>query len=179
MIKKDEIICPKHGSFFVMPTNFTDRKSGCPICNNSHLEEEMCLFLKKNNIKYIPQKHFQWLGLQSLDFYLPEYNVGIECQGIQHFKVTDYAFSNDKTPEEKFESGITYDIRKSERCKENGLTLLYFTHKENFKNEYYDNETFNFIYNRENIFFKKKDLLEKIKGLIVYTHSTHIPQYNV
>ena len=160
---KIEIICPKHGSFFAAPSNFIGKKSGCPICNNSHLEDEISRFLKENNVKNVPQKNFKWLGLQKLDFYLPDYNVGIECQGIQHFKPTNYYISN--TPEEKFEHIITYDIRKYERCQENGLVLLYFTYKYNFKNEYYNNETYSSIYHKDNVFFNKEALLEYIKKL--------------
>jgi hypothetical protein len=162
---KVEIVCPKHGSFWTTPTSFVSRKSGCPICNNSHLEDEICKFLSKNNIKSIPQKTFKWLGLQKLDFYLPEYNVGIECQGIQHFKVTNYVYSKPLTNEEYFEYNISNDIKKYERCKENGLTLLYFTYPVNFKKEYYDNVTYGSIYHRDNVFFNKEQLLSKIKGL--------------
>ena len=160
---KIEIICPKHGSFWTTPTSFISRKSGCPICSSSHLEHEMNQFLMKNNIKSIPQKHFQWLGLQSLDFYLPDYNVGIECQGIQHFIPTNNFGS--KKVEDCFEHILTYDIRKYVRCKENGLTLLYFTYPVNFKKEYYDNPTYGSIYHKDNVFFDKQVLLDKIKGL--------------
>ena len=41
--------------------------------------------LEDHGIEYVYQKRFPWLGLLSLDFYLPEYNVAIECQGEQHF----------------------------------------------------------------------------------------------
>lgn len=160
---KVEIICPKHGSFFVTPTNFINRKSGCPICNNSHLEDELSRFFKENNIKYILQRGFKWLGLQRLDFYLPDYNVGIECQGVQHFKPTQYV--NSKTPEKTFEDNVAYDIKKYERCKENNVLLFYFTYRFNFKNEYNNNKKYGFIYNKDNVFFDKEKLLEKIKGL--------------
>ena len=56
------------------------------MCVQSHLEEEISSLLKKNGIKYVYENHFNWLGLQSLDFYLPEYNLAIECQGEQHYK---------------------------------------------------------------------------------------------
>jgi hypothetical protein len=123
----------------------------------------MSRFLNENGIKSIPQKSFKWLGLQRLDFYLPEYNVGIECQGIQHFRPTQYV--NIKSAEETFENNVVYDIKKYERCKENGLTLLYFTYPINFKKEYYDNETYGSIYHKGNVFFNKEKLLNKIKGL--------------
>lgn len=38
------------------------------------------------NIKYERYKKFSWLKKQNLDFYLPDYNIAIECQGIQHFE---------------------------------------------------------------------------------------------
>ena len=46
---------------------------------------EIRLFLSNENVKYIQQKRFSWLGRQSLDFYLPDQNIAIECQGEQHF----------------------------------------------------------------------------------------------
>ena len=52
----------------------------------------MASFLQMNEIIYIEQKKFKdWLGAQSLDFYLPEYNIAIECQGLQHYKPVDFA----------------------------------------------------------------------------------------
>ena len=64
-----------------------------------------------------------------------------------------------------FEYNVSNDIKKYERCKENGLTLLYFTYPVNFKKEYYDNVTYGSIYHRDNVFFNKEKLLNKIKGL--------------
>ena len=164
---KIEIICKKHGSFWTTPTSFISSKTGCPVCNNSHLEHELKMFLNKNDIKAVPQKTYKWLGLQKLDFYLPDYNVAIECQGIQHFKITNYTYSTIRTPEETFEYNVSNDIKKSERCKENSLPLLYFTYKYNFKDKYYGNETYGSIYHRDNVFFDKQELLDKIKGLKV------------
>ena len=54
----------------------------------SKMESEIEILLKNNNIKYITQKTFDWLKYKDnlyLDFYLPEYNIAIECQGEQHF----------------------------------------------------------------------------------------------
>ena len=79
------IICPEHGEFWQRPDKHL-RGCGCPKCNYSSLERRIELFLLENNINFIPQQKFKWLGKQSLDFYLPEYNVAIECQGEQHFK---------------------------------------------------------------------------------------------
>lgn len=45
--------------------------------------------LEKNEIEFIYQansRYFPFLKRQSLDFYIPKYNVAIECQGEQHFE---------------------------------------------------------------------------------------------
>lgn len=67
--------------------------SVCKKCKNvkSKLEERTENILIKNNIRYEPQKEFNGLtGIKgrclSYDFYLPDYNVLIECQGGQHEK---------------------------------------------------------------------------------------------
>jgi hypothetical protein len=43
-----------------------------------------------NKIKYEYQYSCGWLNRQSLDFYLYEYNLAIECQGIQHFESIEF-----------------------------------------------------------------------------------------
>ena len=96
--------------------------TSCPCCRQSSLEAEISSFLKSNNIDFTPQKHFSWLGLQTLDFYLPKYNIGIECQGGQHFKVVDH-FGG----EEGFKQRKELDERKRKLCDENGVNLLYYS----------------------------------------------------
>ena len=104
---------------------------GCPSCKESKLEREIRLFLKDNNINFEYQKRFDWLGLQSLDFYLPEYNVAIECQGIQHFEPIDF-FGGKKALKETLER----DERKLQLCNENNVKLLYYsTHNNNIKDK--------------------------------------------
>ena len=62
----------------------------------------------------------RWLGLQHLDVYLPEYNIGLEYQGIQHYKPVDF-FGG----EEAFIKGQERDARKKHLCDENGCILIY------------------------------------------------------
>ena len=47
------------------------------------------LFLE-NNIEFEQQKKFDWLGRQTLDFYLPQYNCCIEIDGEGHEKPTRF-----------------------------------------------------------------------------------------
>lgn len=69
IFKKICIVCPEHGEFWQTPKNHL-KGSGCPKCAKSHLENEVELFLKNNKIEFECQKKFEWLGKQSLDFYL-------------------------------------------------------------------------------------------------------------
>ena len=64
-------------------------------------------FLAKQNINFEFQKHFDWLCRQSLDFYLPDYNIAIECQGSQHFEPNEF-FDGEKS----FNEQVKRDNRK-------------------------------------------------------------------
>lgn len=145
---KLRIVCPEHGIFYMSPNKHISRRQGCPLCNRSKLETEVEKLLKDNHIRYEPQKRFEWLGKQSLDFYLPDYNIAIECQGEQHFN--DVLFFNNISLEQRIE----LDERKFELCKEHNIDILYFTNikiGEEFlkKHKYY---------------FTNKELLQEIKN---------------
>ena len=122
---KSCIICPEHGEFWQTP-HMHLQGNGCPKCKQSHLERDISRFLEDNNIKYEYQKHFEWLGLQSLDFYLPDYNIAIECQGEQHFTPCNFG-SKTITNKESFKLMQERDERKKCLCEENGIKLLYYT----------------------------------------------------
>ena len=90
----------------------------------STLEEEVEEFLIINNIQYIPQKGFKWLKYknpQKLDFYLPDHNIAIECQGIQHFKDVPFFKQSKRTPIK------ILDENKRKLCEENGIRILYYS----------------------------------------------------
>ena len=116
------IICPIHGKFKQKPNDHL-QKRGCPMCNQSKLEREISIFLNENDIKFKQGYHIKWLGLQHLDFYLPKYNIAIECQGEQHY-ISFKHFGGDKRLNETIER----DQRKKQLCEEHGVKLLYFTH---------------------------------------------------
>lgn len=118
----------EHGVFHIKAVNLLVG-NGCPKCNMSHLEQKVRAMLVENGIVFVGQKRFGWLGLQSLDFYIPELNIAIECQGSQHFnedffisKGVDYAKNNFKVIQER-------DSRKKSLCKENNVRLVYFLEK--------------------------------------------------
>ena len=115
------IICPKHGEYTTTPNDYLNGHR-CPYCKSSVLENTVKKFLEENEIIFEYQKHFKWLGLQSLDFYLPKYKIAIECQGVQHFKAIDL-FGG----EEGYKSNLERDERKRKLCEENGVKLLYYS----------------------------------------------------
>ena len=123
---KVTIICPEHGEFWQRPSAHLNGQ-GCSKCNLSHLERSVMNYLDEHEIAYDYQKRFKWLGRQSLDFYLPDYNVGIECQGGQHFFPIE-RFGGDKT----FKNTLERDKRKKALCEKHGVKLLYYGNTPNY-----------------------------------------------
>lgn len=147
------ITCPTHGDFKQLPSVHLTG-GGCPLCNESHLESLVYKYLTDNNIKYIQQYKTSWLKRQSLDFYLPEYNVAIECQGVQHFQNIEF-FNN------TFEYCSTMDINKYKLCQENNIKLFYLLPNTKVDLSKVNNQYP--IYNKSNTFLTIKDLIEKVK----------------
>ena len=121
------IICPKHGEFLQTPYVHL-HGAGCPICNASKLEIETHSFLEKNNIEFIPQKRFHWLKNKknlSLDFYLPQYNAAIECQGQQHFDKVKWF--GQECSEKRFTECIMRDKMKNRLCRKHDIKIFYYS----------------------------------------------------
>lgn len=131
--KKVCIICPIHGKFEVTPNNHLSKKSGCPICNESKLEREITSILNKQNVKHERLKRFKWLGRQSLDIYLPEHNIAIECQGIQHFKPVDFAGKGEKWAHKLFKENKYRDDIKLKKCFTNNIKMIYVIDDEEYR----------------------------------------------
>ena len=120
------IICHEHGEFWQRPSHHT-RGVGCPKCNLSHLERSVMNYLDEVGFTYDYQKRFSWMGKQSLDFYLSDYKVGIECQGGQHFFPVE-RFGG----EDGFKQTLERDKRKKALCEKHGVKLLYFGDTPNY-----------------------------------------------
>ena len=76
--------------------------------------------------KVIHHYKTKWLGKQEIDIFVPHLNLAIEYDGIQHFKPIK-AWGG----EEGLKKNIERDKIKEEKCKENNVTLIRFTYKEN------------------------------------------------
>ena len=119
------IICPKHGEFWQAPGSHLSGK-GCPHCLSSKIEDTIETKLNEINVNFEKQKTFDWLKSKRnmrLDFYLPEYNIAIECQGKQHFDNIEYFGGNDGLKYRKYN-----DMIKLKLCKEHNINLLYFNY---------------------------------------------------
>lgn len=138
--------CEKCGNEWINQPRYLLLGSGCPICNKSKLEKKVENFLEENNVIFERQKRFNWLNKQSLDFYLPDYNVAIECQGEQHFRPVKFFGGINR-----YIDTINRDLKKKMVCNENVEIIYVFDKK--YKNYVNNNEILKEIYNNAKILF--------------------------
>ena len=121
--RKVTITCPIHGDFEQLAYDHHQGK-GCPKCRRSWMENDIEDWLVENGLKYIHQYRPKFLvdgkSHFSLDFFLPDYNVAIECHGAQHFVGHTFYSKN-------IEDIVRRDKRKKQLCEENGIKVLYYT----------------------------------------------------
>lgn len=107
-------------------------KQYCNECSNrSRLEGRSVDFFKSNNIKYESEKTFDGCinpntnYLLRYDFYLPEYNTLIECDGIQHFEpIRFFNAITDEEAEIKFKDQQYKDNIKNQYALQNNIKLI-------------------------------------------------------
>ena len=143
--------CKKCGcTWYASPINLT-RGTGCPTCRKSLLERCVLIYLNKHNLDFTSQFTFDDLygvGNRKLsyDFYLKEYNLLIECQGVQHEKPIDFSNHGDmKTAIHNFEIQQEHDKRKKEYAQFHNIQLLEIWYNQisyisDILNEYFDNK---------------------------------------
>ena len=105
----------------VAPHHFSEGHR-CPYCTNSKGEDIINNILKVLGIKYDYQKTFDNLkdiNLLSYDFFIPDQNILIEYQGIQHYQPFDYFGGEDK-----FKVQQKHDKMKADYAKEHDYTLI-------------------------------------------------------
>lgn len=146
------IICKKHGMFQQTARNHL-YGHGCSICSNSQLEDRVSICLNENNIEYLTNDRKILSGLE-LDFYLPLLNIGIECQGEQHFIMKTFGGKDEEKNLKRFAEQQERDNRKKQLCQEKGIELIYFLDKE-----------YNSFMTETDIYFNKfENLLNYIKN---------------
>ena len=142
---KITIKCNKCGCIFEQRINNHLNGKGCPHCKTSKLEKQTKLWLKQQGIQFCTEKKFNWLRHKDflrLDFYLPEFNIAIECQGEQHYLTKNVGYSTEKTLHKiKQRDKLKYDL-----CKEHGILVYYIKYNDDVEE-------------------RLKDILNKVKPL--------------
>lgn len=87
---------------------------------------------------------------QKVDFYLPEFNTAIECQGIQHFEPIDF-FGG----ESRFNEQVEKDSNKKSLCNNHNVKLVYFSNLSKIYGKY------NYPYK---VFENLDDLISEIRS---------------
>jgi hypothetical protein len=124
-----EIVCPKHGSFYQKPTIHIHAKSNCPECNITKGEEAISIWLNNRGIKYIFQHKIKIdNSYHYYDFYLPDHNMLIEYNGLQHYKPITF-FGGEKG----FEYLKQRDKTKEKYCLDNKINLLILSYKDDIE----------------------------------------------
>lgn len=166
------IICPEHGEFWQKPNDHL-RGIGCFQCGRKYnlTEKEVlgALQTKYKNViyQYKPPFLHGKTSAQSIDFFLPDYNVGIEYHGRQHF-IPIPKFGGD----EGFEKTKERDYRKHQKCQENGLTIYYLTFEKcdtsNYFSKVYTNldELYNNIEQKNILPLNQNDINEMVYKII-------------
>lgn len=144
------ITCPTHGDFIQNPKVHLGG-CGCQKCKESIFEREIRNILDKNHILYAYEDKTHTLSNKSVDFYLNDYNIAIECQGEQHFIPVDF-FGGEK----KLETYIYRDILKNDELFANNIKIIYVISKK-FADIFQDPK-FNGIYENNVLFIE--DIIE-------------------
>jgi len=112
--------------FWQTPSNHLVEQ-GCPRCNNSKGERGIEEYLLENNINFEKQKRFKECRHKRplpFDFYLPDYNICIEYDGEQHYKLTRFRGISVKKAKENFKEQPIKDAIKDKYCEDNNIKLI-------------------------------------------------------
>ena len=115
------IICPKHGEFKQRLSDHL-KGCGCPQCNLSKGELAIKSYLDVKCIDYIQQYWFDDCRCKNplkFDFYLPNLNICIEFDGVQHFKSIKRFGGLEALNEIQMRDGI-----KNSYCELNNIKLI-------------------------------------------------------
>lgn len=118
--------CIKDGYVGAIREDHLSHGHGCPVCSNSIGEKSVINYLSKHNIDFLPQHSFDdcvYKNQLHFDFYLPDLNVCIEYDGIQHFEPVDFAGKGEEWAKEHFHYTILRDEVKNNYCKNNNIPL--------------------------------------------------------
>lgn len=161
---KVKIICTKHGIFEQTPNSHLSG-NGCSFCSESYGESLIRNYLEYNNILFEFQKSFpdcKNTNVLSFDFYLLDYNICIEFDGIQHKRPVDFFGGIDAFKKAKINDNI-----KTEYCEKNNIKLIRISNKKNIENKLSDIMS---KYNKASQEEKNKKFIEKSETIWGYKY---------
>lgn len=129
---KSIVVCNKCGHEFLAAPADLYNGVGCPCCHMSKYARKVRNLLVELHINFTIEQQFPWLVNKipmRLDFYLPDFNIAIECQGGYHFTVDGFY---NKTDEDLYKV-LEKDKLKARLCDENGVGLIYYCTNKNYK----------------------------------------------
>lgn len=123
---KSWITCPIHGDFKQTPSSHL-KGCGCPYCNNSKMESSLGVSFDSNSIYYETQVRHKKLGRQTIDFYLPQNHLYIECQGQHHYMPVKFdKSSSDEEAEKSYNKRVKLDKEKYDVLTSEGNIVVYY-----------------------------------------------------
>lgn len=134
-----KIICPMHGVFKQNLINHIINGHNCTLCRESSNEAKIHMLLDDMDINFLREYRFndcRDIRPLPFDFYLEQYNMCIEYDGLQHFKAIDFFGGV-----EAFNSRVKKDKIKDNYCRSNNIKLLRLSGNDNIKEVLYN--TFN------------------------------------
>ncbi len=120
-------LCGSEDNIISTSNLYKQYSCGCSISSKG--QRKIKAILNKNNIDFIEEKRFASCNYGDIndghtqarfDFFLPQYNLLIEYDGVQHFIQGNGNFDN----KEKFELTKKRDNYKNQWCKENNILLI-------------------------------------------------------
>lgn len=109
------------------------RGHGCGMCLESNGEKQIRKYLILNFVNFTFQHTFADCKNKKVlpfDFYLPDYNVCIEYDGIQHFEPIEFFGGEQKFAEQQYNDNI-----KTQYCIDNNITLLRIKYNQDIEME--------------------------------------------
>jgi hypothetical protein len=103
--------------------NLVRVEKGLPKVGEGWISETRLYYAIKEEFDFTKVIHHaspDWLGKQHFDIFIPEYNIAIEYQGVQHSRPVEFFGGA-----EAFEKNLERDERKRMLCEENDCTLIY------------------------------------------------------
>ncbi len=122
--------------------------NGCRSCNSSRGERQIAKFLNDNKIIFTTQQDFDgciYVNKLLFDFYLPDKNLCIEYDGIQHFEPVKIFGGI-----EGFKQQQKRDKIKDVFCKSKNIKLIRISYKDDvikILNEIFVDEKHNYLIN--------------------------------